>query len=58
MDETSPFRSASSTSTSIRSTSPGSYADFANVSFTDYEFTITFARIEHEVEEGDVPGAS
>ena len=23
----------------------------------DYEFTITFARIEHEVEEGDVPGA-
>ena len=22
----------------------------------DYEFTITFARIDHEVEEGDVPG--
>jgi hypothetical protein len=35
----------------------GAYANFANVSFSDYEFTITFARIEHEVEEGDVPGA-
>jgi hypothetical protein len=35
----------------------GSYANFANVSFSDYEFTITFARIEHEVEDGDVPGA-
>src|SRR5918999_5202140 len=35
----------------------GTYANFANVSFSDYEFTITFARIEHEVEEGDVPGA-
>ena len=35
----------------------GVYANFANISFSDYEFTITFARIEHEVEEGDVPGA-
>ena len=35
----------------------GVYANFANVSYSDYEFTITFARIEHEVEEGDVPGA-
>lgn len=35
----------------------GVYANFANVSFSDYEFTITFARIEHEVEEGDMPGA-
>jgi Protein of unknown function (DUF3467) len=35
----------------------GTYANFANVSFSDYEFTITFARIEHEVEDGDVPGA-
>jgi hypothetical protein len=35
----------------------GAYANFANVSFSDYEFTITFARIEHEVDEGDVPGA-
>ena len=34
----------------------GRYANFANVSFSDYEFTITFARIDHEVEEGDVPG--
>jgi hypothetical protein len=35
---------------------PGVYANFANVSFSDYEFTLTFARIDHEVEEGDVPG--
>ena len=35
----------------------GVYANFANVSFSQYEFTITFARIEHEVEEGEVPGA-
>jgi len=35
----------------------GVYANFANVSYSDYEFTLTFARIEHEVEEGDVPGA-
>jgi Protein of unknown function (DUF3467) len=34
----------------------GTYANFANVSFSDYEFTITFARIDHEVEEGDIPG--
>jgi hypothetical protein len=35
----------------------GVYANFANISFSQYEFTLTFARIEHEVEEGDVPGA-
>ncbi|HUJ54977.1 MAG TPA: DUF3467 domain-containing protein [Gaiellaceae bacterium] len=35
----------------------GAYANFANVTFSEYEFTLTFARIEHEVEEGDVPGA-
>jgi Protein of unknown function (DUF3467) len=35
----------------------GTYANFANVSFSQYEFTLTFARIEHEIEEGDVPGA-
>jgi len=35
----------------------GVYANFANITFSDYEFTITFARIDHEVEEGDVPGA-
>ena len=34
----------------------GTYANFANVSFSDYEFTITFARIDHDVDEGDVPG--
>ena len=34
----------------------GVYANFANVSFSDYEFTITFARLDHDVEEGDVPG--
>ena len=34
----------------------GVYANFANISFSHYEFTITFARIDHEVEEGDVPG--
>ena len=34
----------------------GTYANFANVSFSQYEFTLTFARIEHEVEEGLVPG--
>jgi hypothetical protein len=35
----------------------GTYSNFANITFSQYEFTITFARIEHEVEEGDVPGA-
>jgi len=35
----------------------GVYANFANITFSQYEFTLTFARIEHEVEEGDVPGA-
>jgi hypothetical protein len=34
----------------------GVYANFANVTFSVYEFTITFARIDHELEEGDVPG--
>ena len=34
----------------------GVYANFANVSHSDYEFTITFARIDHEVEEDEVPG--
>jgi hypothetical protein len=34
----------------------GVYANFANVSFSDYEFTITFARIDHEVEDGEIPG--
>ena len=34
----------------------GTYANFANISFSDYEFTITFARIDHEVQEGDILG--
>ncbi|MEA2473111.1 MAG: hypothetical protein QOE06_1026 [Thermoleophilaceae bacterium] len=34
----------------------GVYANFANVSHSDYEFTITYARVDHEVEEAEVPG--
>src|SRR6201995_1823444 len=34
----------------------GVYSNFANVSHSDYEFTITFARVDHEVEEEEVPG--
>ena len=34
----------------------GVYANFANVSHSDYEFTITLARVDHEVEEPEVPG--
>ena len=34
----------------------GVYANFANITFSDYEFTITFARIDHDIEEGDMPG--
>ncbi|MGZ8782148.1 MAG: DUF3467 domain-containing protein [Gaiellaceae bacterium] len=34
----------------------GVYSNFANISFSEYEFTITFARIDHDVSEGDVPG--
>jgi hypothetical protein len=34
----------------------GHYANFANVSHSDYEFTVTFARVDHEVEDEEVPG--
>ena len=34
----------------------GHYANFANVSHSEYEFTITFARVDHEVENEEVPG--
>src|SRR3712207_9197374 len=34
----------------------GVYANFANVSHSEYEFTVTFARVDHEVEEDEVPG--
>ena len=33
----------------------GVYANFANVSHSDYEFTITFARVDHEVESARDP---
>jgi hypothetical protein len=35
----------------------GVYANFANITFSQYEFTITFMRIDHEgAESGDIPG--
>jgi Protein of unknown function (DUF3467) len=34
----------------------GAYANFANISHSDYEFTITFARLDHEVDEDEIPG--
>jgi len=34
----------------------GHYANFANVSHSDYEFTLTFIRVDHEVEEDSIPG--
>src|ERR1700746_5808 len=34
----------------------GVYANFANVSHSDYEFTITFARVDHEADEEESPG--
>ena len=34
----------------------GVYANFANVSHSEYEFTITFARVDHEVEDEEIPG--
>ena len=34
----------------------GVYSNFANISFSDYEFTLTFARVDHEVEDDEIPG--
>jgi len=34
----------------------GHYSNFANVSHSDYEFTVTFARVDHEVEDAEIPG--
>ena len=34
----------------------GAYANFANISHSDYEFTITFARLDHEVDDDEIPG--
>ncbi len=31
----------------------GVYANFANVSHSDYEFSITFVRLDHETTEGE-----
>ena len=36
----------------------GVYANFANVSHSDYEFTITFARVDHDVDGDEVPGVA
>ena len=32
----------------------GVYANFANVSHSEYEFTITFARVDHEVDDEEI----
>jgi len=37
-------------------TMAGTYANFANISHSDYEFTITFARLDHEVDDDEIPG--
>src|ERR1039457_5533153 len=34
----------------------GVHATLASVTPADYEFTITFARVDHEVESGEIPG--
>jgi len=34
----------------------GVYANFASVSHSDYEFTLTFSRVDHEVDADEVPG--
>ena len=34
----------------------GHYSNFDNVSHSDYEFTLTFARVDHEMEEAEIPG--
>jgi Protein of unknown function (DUF3467) len=37
-------------------TMAGVYANFANVSHSDYEFTVTLARVDHEVEGDETLG--
>ena len=34
----------------------GVYANFATGSHSDYEFTLTFSRVDHEVDAEEVPG--
>ena len=53
MEPTHPSDTSTSTS---RRRHGGKYANFANVSHSDYEFTITFARVDHEVEDEEIPG--
>lgn len=36
----------------------GIYANFANVSHSDYEFTVTLGRVDHEVEDTEIPGVA
>jgi hypothetical protein len=35
---------------------PERHINIANVSFSDYEFTITFARVDHEIDSDEIPG--
>ena len=34
----------------------GVYANFANVGFSDYEFTVTFGYVDFTTEQGEIPG--
>ena len=34
----------------------GAYANLVEVSHSPYEFTLTFARVDHHVEDDEVPG--
>lgn len=34
----------------------GVYANFATISHSDYEFTVTFSRVDHEVDADEIPG--
>lgn len=36
----------------------GIYANFANVSHSEYEFTVTLGRVDHEVEDTEIPGVA
>src|SRR5688500_14365459 len=37
-------------------TMAGAYANFAHVPHSDYEFSVTFARVDHEVGDDEGPG--
>ena len=34
----------------------GVYSNFANVSFSDFEFTLTFGRVDFDSDQSEVPG--